>query len=78
MADNYYYEMLSELTGTSIEGEYELIRTMKEMAALRKEYEGVKDAMESVKMKGYGVVSPRKEEIQLEEPVIIKQGINMV
>ena len=74
VADNYYYEMLSELTGTSIEGEYELIRTMKEMAALRKEYEGVKDAMESVKMKGYGVVSPRKEEIQLEEPVIIKQG----
>ena len=74
VADNYYYEMLSELTGTSIEGEYELIRTMKEMAALRKEYESVKDAMESVKMKGYGVVSPRKEEIQLEEPVIIKQG----
>ena len=74
VADNYYYEMLSELTGTSIEGEYGLIRTMKEMAALRKEYESVKDAMESVKMKGYGVVSPRKEEIQLEEPVIIKQG----
>lgn len=74
VADNYYYEMLSELTGTSIEGEYELIRTMKEMAALRKEYESVKGAMESVKMKGYGVVSPRKEEIQLEEPVIIKQG----
>ena len=72
--DNYDYEMLSELTGKSIEGEYELIRTMKEMAALRKEYESVKDAMESVKMKGYGVVSPRKEEIQLEEPVIIKQG----
>ena len=61
VADNYYYEMLSELTGTSIEGEYELIRTMKEMAALRKEYEGVKDAMESVKMKGYGVVSREKK-----------------
>lgn len=74
VADNFYYEMLSELTGTSIEGEYELIRTMKEMSALRREYESVKDAMESVKMKGYGVVSPRKEEIQLEEPVIIKQG----
>lgn len=74
VADNFYYEMLSELTGTSIEGEYELIRTMKEMSALRREYESVKDAMESVKMKGYGVVSPRKEEIQLEDPVIIKQG----
>lgn len=74
VADNFYYEMLSELIGTSIEGEYELIRTMKEMSALRREYESVKDAMESVKMKGYGVVSPRKEEIQLEDPVIIKQG----
>lgn len=74
VADNYYYEMLSELTGTVIDGEYELVRTMKEMSALRKQYESVKDAMESVKMKGYGVVSPRKEEIQLEEPVIIKQG----
>ncbi len=74
VADNYYYEMLSELTGTPIDGEYELIRAMKEMSALRKEYESVKDAMEAVKMKGYGVVSPRKEEIHLEEPVIIKQG----
>ena len=25
-------------------------------------------------MKGYGVVCPRKEEITLDEPVIIKQG----
>lgn len=74
IADTYYYEMLSELTGTAIAGEYELIRTMKEMASLRQEYEGVKEAMESVKMKGYGVVRPRKEEIQMEEPVIIKQG----
>lgn len=72
--DNYYYEMLSELTGTSIAGEYELISTMKQLAGLRKEYEGVKDAMDSVKMKGYGVVSPVKEEIHLDEPMIIKQG----
>lgn len=74
VADDYYYEVLSELTGTQIDGEYELIRTMKEMATLRQAYEGVKDAMEAVRMKGYGVVSPRKEEITLEEPVIIKQG----
>lgn len=74
VADNYYYEVLSELTGTAIENEYELIRIMKEMAGLRLEYESVKDAMESVKMKGYGVVTPRTEEIHMEEPVLIKQG----
>ena len=66
--------MLSELTGTRMSGEYELVGTIKELAALKKEYEAVKDAMESVRMKGYGVVSPQKEEIVLEEPVLIKQG----
>ena len=30
--------------------------------------------MDSVKLKGYGVVSPGKEEIHLDEPVVIKQG----
>lgn len=74
VAERFYYEMLSELTGTEIEGEYELISTMKRLSALRQEYEGVRDAMESVKMRGYGVVRPTKEEIRLEEPVIIRQG----
>ena len=72
--DKYYYEMLSELTGTTIANEYELIRIMKEMSEMRREYVAVKDAMESVKMRGYGVVNPRREEIKLEEPEIIKQG----
>lgn len=70
----YYYEMLSELVGTEIHSEYELVRMMKELSEMKQEYEDVKDAMESVKMKGYGVVQPRKEEIQVDDPVLIKQG----
>ncbi len=72
--EKYYYEMLSELTGTQIAGQYELIAEMKKLAELRREYEGVKDAFDSVRMKGYGVVSPAKEEILLDEPTVIKQG----
>ncbi len=72
--DCYYYEMLSELTGVEMEDEYDLIRTMQELSDMRQEYEVVKDAMQSVKMKGYGVVSPIRDEISLEEPTIIKQG----
>lgn len=74
IGESFYYDVLSELTGTSISGEYDLISTMKELAVLRKEYEGVKDAMNSVRLKGYGVVSPARDEIKLEEPVMIKQG----
>ena len=72
--ERFYYEMLSDMTGVDISSEYELIRTMKEMSIMKQEYDEVKDAMESVKMKGYGVVSPKREDIQLDEPTIIKQG----
>ena len=72
--EKYYFEMISEMTGIQIKNEYDLIRTMKEMSQRKEEYEEVAEAMQSVKWKGYGVVSPRKEEIVLEEPTIIKQG----
>ena len=72
--DKYYYEMLSDLIGTEITGEYELVRMMKELSEMRREYEEVREAMASVKMRGYGVVNPRKEDIILDAPVLIKQG----
>lgn len=69
-----YYEMLSELVGTNISGEYELVRMMKELSMMKREFEDVRDAMECVKMKGYGVVNPRRDEMKVDEPVLIKQG----
>lgn len=74
VSDKFYYEMLSELTGTHIAGQYELIAAMKNLSQLKQEYEGVRDAFTAVRMKGYGVVSPQKDEIMLDEPEIIKQG----
>lgn len=74
MHEKYYYEVLSELTGTQITGQYDLIQTMQELAGLKSEYENVRDAFASVRMKGYGVVSPKKEEIILDDPEMIRQG----
>lgn len=72
--NRYYYEVLSDLTGTDISSEYELIHTIKELSSLKEEYVKVKDAMDSVQAKGYGVVMPAREEIILEEPEVIKNG----
>ena len=47
---------------------------MKELSEMKQQYEEVRDAMEAVKMKGYGVVTPDKEEIILEKPELIKHG----
>ncbi len=72
--DSYYYEMISELVGESIESEYQLLTTLKEMAKMKREYTKVLHAMESVRYKGYGVVMPDREEIVLEKPELIRQG----
>lgn len=69
-----YYEMLSEMTGEDIEGEYELLKMLKELSAMKKEYVKVQYAIDAVRQKGYGVVMPIKEEIALEEPALVKQG----
>ena len=71
---SWYYAILSEMTGVDISDEYELIHMMQELSKMRGEYLKVKDAIESVQAKGYGVVTPDKTEIRLEEPIIIKQG----
>lgn len=72
--EDYYYQMLSELTGTQITGEYQLISMVRELAEKRREYEKAEGALLSVRQKGYGVVTPELSEIALEEPVVIKHG----
>lgn len=72
--DRYYYELLSELTGSEILGEYELMSLIRELSKMKKEYEKVAAAIASVRQKGYGVVMPDQEEITLEEPELIHQG----
>lgn len=74
MDDNHYYNVLSDLTGTEINNEYNLIHALKNYAVLKDEYSKIENAMANVNFKGYGVVTPSKEEILLEEPEIIKNG----
>lgn len=72
--DEYYYQMLSEMSGIPMESEYELIHTMRELAAMKEQYVKVQSALETVRGSGYGVVVPELREIQLEEPTVIRQG----
>lgn len=72
--DMHYYTILSDLIGVPITGEYQLISTLKELAAKKEEFEKVAYAIDQVKGKGYGIVSPMKEEIRIDEPEIMKHG----
>lgn len=72
--DSYYYEILSEMVGTTIEGEYDLIALLKELSGMRGEYESIAMACNQVKGKGYGIVPPEEKEIQIADPELIRHG----
>lgn len=72
--DSHYYQTLSEYVGVPIEGEYQLMYTLKNLASMQKEYERVSNAVAQARLKGYGVVTPDRSEIILDEPQLIKHG----
>ena len=72
--DSYYYDILSDLTGIPIKSEYHLIRTMKELAGKKREFEEVSQALKDARERGYGVMKPVLSEIELSEPEVVKHG----
>ena len=74
MDDGCYYEILSDVTGLSIGGEYQLMQTLGRLAKVEQEYAKVRNALSQVQQKGYGVVTPERGEVLLDEPQVIKHG----
>ncbi len=72
--DSRYYQVLSELVGVPVEGEYQLIHLLKEYAAKKNEIGKISDAWNEVHRKGYGVITPSVEEITIEQPELIRHG----
>lgn len=69
-----FYQVLSEDTGFRVDGEHELYRLVKDLAVVKREYDKVSVALQEVRETGYGVVTPRLDEMNLEEPELIRQG----
>lgn len=69
-----FYQILEEVSGFSIKGEPDLIKLLKDLAFAKKEYDKIADALEEVRDTGYGIVTPKTEEITFEEPELVRQG----
>lgn len=74
LKDELFYEVLSQMTGMNITNEGELFSIMSDLAATKKKYDKIAYALEEVKTKGYGIVTPSIDELVLEEPEMVKQG----
>ena len=72
--EGLFYKVLGETSGLEIENEEELMQSITELAAAKREYDKIKDAIDQVNATGYGIVMPSMEELTLDEPEIVKQG----
>lgn len=72
--EELFYTSLSEISGFNVEGNQDIMRIMKDLSVAKREFDKVASALAEVRESGYGVVTPRLEEMILEEPELIKQG----
>jgi len=74
MPQELYYKTISEESGFEIRNDRELMELLRSVCCLKAEYERVHNALEDARNTGYGIVMPTLEEMQLEEPKIVRQG----
>ena len=70
----YYYEFLSDILKEKIQSERELLEYAHGISMQKQKYEKFSQAVEQVLHKGYGIVSPGRENITLCQPEIVKHG----
>ena len=74
LLDDLFYKILSEISNIQMANEGDLFSTITELSRIKKEYDKISNALEEVKSKGYGIVTPSIDELILDEPEMVKQG----
>lgn len=74
LSQDLIYKIINEETGLSVNGEEELLSTLKALSSVKAKYDRIKNALDEVEATGYGIVMPDIDELTLKEPEIVKQG----
>ena len=72
--ESLFYEILSAKTGMTIQSQAELMALLVELAAVKKEYDKISDALCSVNATGYGIVMPSAEQMTMQPPEVVRKG----
>ncbi|MBQ3133513.1 MAG: stage IV sporulation protein A [Clostridia bacterium] len=74
LKNGLFYQLLGEVTGFDLPDEAAVMDTMMRLSSTAKRYEKFKNALDEVEATGYGIVMPALDELELEDPEIIKQS----
>ena len=69
-----FYDTLSQRSGLTVTDDGDLMQLLTQLGAAKQEYDKVADALRSARETGYGIVMPSVEELNLEDPEIVRQG----
>lgn len=58
LKEELFYKILTEITKVEVKNEGDLFVTINELAKVKQEYDKIAIAMQEVKQKGYGIVTP--------------------
>ena len=69
-----FYETLAQRSGLPVEDDGDLMELISGLAEAKREYDRIAPALDSARSTGYGIVMPGVEELNLEDPEIVRQG----
>ena len=69
-----FYQTLSEQSGFPDGGDGDLMSLLTELSKVKTEYDKVAQAVRDARETGYGIVVPTVDELNLQEPEIMRQG----
>ena len=72
--EDLFYKTLSIQCGEHINDDYDLMNYIGDFAQSKKKFAKIKDALSLAEQDGYGVVMPSVDEMELEQPVLVKQN----
>ena len=69
-----FYETLSAQSGFTVADDGDLLSLLRSLSEVKRSYDKVSQALQSVHDTGYGIVMPTMDELILAEPEIMRQG----
>ncbi|PTQ52512.1 MAG: Stage IV sporulation protein A [Brockia lithotrophica] len=72
--DELYEQIVSEVLGAEVRGRDHFLELLIQFARAKREYDHFAEAIEMVRATGYGIATPRSEDLELEKPQVYRQG----
>ncbi len=72
--DELYNEIIESIVGHKLDDRGEFISLLQDYSQAKNEYDNISSALKMVRQAGYGIATPRIEDMKLVKPEVVKQG----